>query len=122
MKRWFGVSSFILLLAFWVAPWRLLVHAQAVHSVTLSWTASTSVGVTYNVYRSVTSGVYVNPLNSTAVNSLTYIDTAGLVEGQKYFYVVRSKSTVESANSNEVFAVIPVTAPNPPTGVQVVVN
>jgi hypothetical protein len=76
MKRSVGISSFVLLLAFWVAPWRLLVpavHAQNVkfpvnmalappvpipqgacvsqapagqHGITICWTASVSVTVT----------------------------------------------------------------------------
>jgi hypothetical protein len=80
----------------------------ATHSVTLTWTASTSVVNGYNVYRSSISGGPYTKLNSTLITATTYDDTS-VQAGQTYFYVVTSvdSSNVESANSTEVSATIP---------------
>jgi hypothetical protein len=78
------------------------------HSVTLTWTASTSTVSGYNVYRSTVSGGPYTKLNSTLIGATTYGDTT-VQSGQTYFYVVTSvdSSAVESANSTEVSATIP---------------
>src|SRR4029077_137241 len=78
------------------------------HSVTLTWTASTSTVTGYNVYRSSVSGGPYTKLNSTAIAATTYVDTT-VQSGQTYFYVVTSvdSSNVESADSAEVSATIP---------------
>jgi hypothetical protein len=82
---------------------------QAVtHSVTLSWTASTSAVTGYNVYRSSTSGGPYTKMNSTIIAATTYVDST-VISGQTYSYVVTAvdSSNVESANSAEVSAVVP---------------
>jgi len=78
------------------------------HSVHLSWTASTSTVVGYNIYRSTVSGGPYTIQNSTVDTILSYSDTT-VQSGQQYFYVTRSidSSSTESANSNEVPATIP---------------
>jgi hypothetical protein len=78
------------------------------HSVTLTWTASTSTVAGYNVYRSTVSGGPYTKVNSTLLAATTYVDTT-VQSGQTYFYVVTSvdSSAVESANSTEVSATIP---------------
>jgi fibronectin type 3 domain-containing protein len=78
------------------------------HSVTLTWTASTSTVSGYNVYRSTVSGGPYSKLNSTPIAATTYMDTA-VQSGQTYFYVVTSvdSSSVESADSTEVSATVP---------------
>jgi hypothetical protein len=77
------------------------------HSVTLSWTPSTSQVTGYNIYRGiVTGGPYAKV--STAIDpDASYMD-AGLASGS-YFYVVTSvdQNGVESGYSNEVAVVIP---------------
>jgi hypothetical protein len=101
--------------------------ATTPHVATLTWTASTTSGVGYNVYRSTTTGAEAPPaLNGTtpvAVScsgaTCTYADSANLVEGTTYFWVVRavvtnSGGTTESVNSNEVSATVPTTPPAPP--------
>ena len=79
------------------------------HSVDLSWVASTSVVVGYNVYRGVQSGGPYTKLNSTPI-ALTNDTDSTVQSGQTYFYLVTAvdSSNVESAYSNEVSAVIPV--------------
>jgi hypothetical protein len=80
--------------------------AAAQHSVALSWTASTSSVVGYNVYRSTTGGSYskISALNA----SVSYTDHS-VQNGQTYTYVTTAVdgSGKESANSNQVMAVIP---------------
>jgi hypothetical protein len=85
---------------------------QAVaHSVSLSWTASTSTVVGYNVYRSaVSGGPYTLITTSSPTPGTTYTDT-GVQAGMTYFYVVTAVDSNgnESAFSNEA----PVTVPTP---------
>jgi hypothetical protein len=77
------------------------------HSVVLNWAASTTPSVTYNVYRSGTSGVYSAPLASS-ISTTSYTDNA-VQSGQTYYYVVTAvNSGGESARSNESPAAIPV--------------
>jgi len=94
---------------------------SAGHSVTLNWAASTTTGVTYNVYRATTSGGPFSQINPSPVTALTFVDSQ-VTNGTTYFYVVRSfDGTTESVNSNQVSAVIP-TAPAPPTNLTVTVK
>ena len=86
---------------FWCNGWSTdLKRVARPHSVSLSWTASTSSNVKgYNVYRGTTSGDYT-VINSSIVAGTTYTD--GTVEaGKTYFYVARAVDTnnVESAYS-----------------------
>jgi hypothetical protein len=80
----------------------------ASHSVTLTWTASTSTVSGYNVYRSTVSGGPYTKMNSSLIASATYVDN-GVTAGQTYYYVVTSvdSNSVESANSAEVSALVP---------------
>jgi len=82
-----------------------------VHSVTLSWTASTTSGVdSYNVYRTVyankSCGSFSN-IASTASSVTEYTDNS-VTDGTTYCYTTTSvDSNGESAYSNIVQAVIP---------------
>jgi hypothetical protein len=78
------------------------------HSVTLTWSASTSSVVGYFVYRSTTSGSGYQRLTASAINALTYEDTS-VQSGVTYFYVTTSVNSAgdESDNSNEVNVTIP---------------
>lgn len=78
------------------------------HTVALSWVASTSAVVGYNVYRSTVSGSGYSKINSALIPSLTFTDTA-VSSGATYFYVATAVDTNgnESINSNETSAVIP---------------
>ena len=95
--------------------------AQTTHSVSLNWGASSTPSVTYNVYRSTTSGSGYSQINVSPVTGLTFTDSQ-VSNGATYFYVVRSfDGTSESANSNEAKAVIP-QAPQPPGTLTVTVK
>jgi len=76
------------------------------HSVNLSWKASPSAVVGYNVYRRGTAGVV--KLNSEPVTSTSYVDRTVQV-GQTYFYVTKAVNArgTESTASNEIRADIP---------------
>ncbi len=74
----------------------------------LAWAAASSrcgAGVTYNVYRSTTSGFVPSGANqiATGVSGTTYTDSApALVNGQLFYYVVRAVDTLnamEDANT-----------------------
>ncbi|MGH9646066.1 MAG: DUF1573 domain-containing protein, partial [Bryobacteraceae bacterium] len=83
--------------------------AQA-HSVSLSWTPSTSSVTGYNVYSSrVSGGPYVK-LNAAPMGGTSFTDTT-VQPGQTYYYVTTavgsSGGTSESGFSAEVSAVIP---------------
>ena len=85
--------------------------------VCLFWTASTSTGVTYNVYRATTSGSenYASPLNAAAIAGTFYYDTTDAI-GTTYYYTIAAVGTggVLSTPTSEVSVQVPV-PPNPAT-------
>jgi hypothetical protein len=79
------------------------------HSVTLTWTASTSANIAgYNIYRSSVSGGPYTKINSTPIAALTFLDT-GVQAGQPYDYVVTAVDTSgnESVYSTEATTTVP---------------
>jgi fibronectin type 3 domain-containing protein len=78
------------------------------HSVTLTWTASGSSGVTgYNVFRSQTSGGPYTQLNSSQITGTSYVDTS-VTAGQTYYYVATAVSSGgQSSYSNQASATVP---------------
>ena len=85
---------------------------SGLHTVSLSWAASTTSGVTYNVYRATTSGGYNYnaPLNSAPISGTSFSDCT-VTLGQVYYYVIRSVdgSGNQSANSTESTVSVPST-------------
>jgi hypothetical protein len=78
------------------------------HSVNLSWDASSSRVIGYNVYRgSVSGGPYIQ-INPTVDPSTTYTDTT-VVGGNTYYYVSTALDSkgMESGFSNQVKAAVP---------------
>lgn len=78
------------------------------HTVTLSWKASTSTVMGYNVYRGTKAGGPYSVITSSPVASTSYVDSA--VQGSTtYYYVVTSvnNSGQESTDSNQVSAAVP---------------
>lgn len=98
------------------------------HSVTLTWTWAQGKGgaaTGFNVKRSDVSGGPYTKINADPIapDTLTYVDTAGLVEGTKYFYVVTATGPGgESAPSNEAGGTIPFSVPQPPATLDLVVK
>jgi Abnormal spindle-like microcephaly-assoc'd, ASPM-SPD-2-Hydin len=78
------------------------------HSVDLSWIASTSVVVGYNVYRGTQSGGPYTKVNSTVQPTTSFTDGT-VAAGTTYYYVTTAvdSQSAESNYSNEVQAVIP---------------
>ena len=81
---------------------------QSQHNVALSWDASTSQVVGYNVYRGIASGGPYTKLNASVDASTAYTDNS-VQNGQTYYYVTTAVDSrnVESAYSNQVSASIP---------------
>jgi hypothetical protein len=78
------------------------------HTVSLSWTASTSVVVGYNVYRSTTNGTGYTKLNGSLVSAVNYTDST-VANGITYYYVTTAVDSTgaESNDSNQAVAIIP---------------
>jgi hypothetical protein len=80
----------------------------SIHSIDLSWTASTSTVVGYNVFSASQTGGPYTRINSCPM-SVTNFSSANAVSGQSYFFVTTAvdASGAESANSNEAITIIP---------------
>lgn len=78
------------------------------HTVHLTWGASSSAVIGYNVYRRLASVTSYAPLSSTPINALSYDDST-VALGATYDYVVTAVDAagVESVYSNPATAVIP---------------
>lgn len=79
------------------------------HSVALSWNASTSTVVGYNLYRGTQSGgPYSTKLNAALIANTNYTDS-NVQSGATYYYVATSvdSNNIESAYSGEAMAAIP---------------
>jgi hypothetical protein len=104
----------------------------AQHSVSLSFTASVTAGVTrYNLYRAVCTGTvtggtcsaegpFTNIGNTTTTN---FVDSTVVAGGLYSYYVTAVCPTAcnptESVGSNHVAAVVPKDPPAPPTGLSI---
>ena len=89
MKKYLGLALLLTLcLALVLWPSR----GATVHNVGLTWGASTTTGVNYNVYRGTISGGPYTKLNTTPLTGLAFSDTTG-TGGTKYFYVETSICT-----------------------------
>jgi hypothetical protein len=78
------------------------------HTVSLTWTPSTSTVAGYNVYRGTQSGGPYTKVNTTLRTSTNYADSA-VQSGSTYFYVATAvdSNSSESAFSGEAVAVVP---------------
>ncbi|HVZ19096.1 MAG TPA: hypothetical protein VG897_18405 [Terriglobales bacterium] len=85
------------------------------HSVLLNWGASSTSGVSYNVYRSTSSSVFSTTatpsttykITSIPVGGLSYIDGT-VFAGQTYYYAITAvNSSGESYASNTATAAVP---------------
>lgn len=90
------------------------------HQVILTWNASTTTGVTYNVYRGATAGVCNGTPTpyATGITATTFTDSTGLSDGQTLFYNVSAvKNGGESTCDGEIQVQIPL-LPTPPASLQ----
>jgi len=89
------------------------ITGTASHDVILSWTASLTPGVSYDVYRGPSLGNETStPQNSTPISGLTYVDT-NVVAGASYCYYVTAITSggIQSVPSNEACTPTPVPPP-----------
>jgi hypothetical protein len=82
--------------------------AAVQHSVSLSWTASTSTVVGYNIYRGSQNGGPYTAISTGNGAGTTYTDST-VRAGQTYYYVVTDVDSAgnESVYSNQAQAVVP---------------
>lgn len=98
-----GVNTGYQLKGTWIVP-----QTSVNHEATLSWNASTTPAVKYNVYRGTKTGGPYSKINPSAVNATTYADPS-VAAGQIYYYVVTAvdSNNIESAYSNQAIATVP---------------
>ena len=97
--------KFLKILLIWAALGSLqFLGAQTAHSVTLTWApnASGATVSTYNLLRGTVSGAEsATPIGmvtaSACITSCSYVDSAGLVEGQMYWYEITATVPMERA-------------------------
>ena len=82
--------------------------APVIHSVSLSWTPSSSTYAGFNVYRGSISGGPYTKIDTSLVITCSFTDS-GVSSGQTYYYVTTELDSIgnESGYSNEVQAVVP---------------
>lgn len=104
----------------------LLAAASAMaapHSVVLNWTASTDIGIAYNMYRlngSCPTGAPsgFTKINTASITGTTFTDS-GMAPGSYCYYMTATLNGAESVPSNTAAAVI---LPAAPTGLQATVT
>jgi len=108
------LKLFTLVFLMVLVPFCNVAHAQA-HSASLTWTASTDSGVSYNVYRlsgacpsTATSGFA--KINAALVTATTYADST-VAPGTYCYYATAVLNGAESIPSNLASAVILPAAP-----------
>jgi hypothetical protein len=90
------------------SPATVTLTGTGTHSVVLTWNASPTGGVTYNIFRGTTSGGEgTTPINPSAVSLLTYTDTNVTPGANYYYYVEAVDAGGSSVPSNEASAAIP---------------
>ena len=82
--------------------------------VLLTWTASTTSGVSYNIYRGTTSGGPYTPVNTSAITATNYVDTTAAVSTTYYYVATAVLGSQESAYSNQASITTPATFPANP--------
>jgi hypothetical protein len=88
------------------APSNLAAAAVSTSQINLSWTASATPGVTYNVYASATSGFTPTPANRIAsgVAATSYAHTGLPSATTRYYLVTAQNANGESPASNQASA------------------
>jgi large repetitive protein len=87
----------------------VMVNPPIQHTVDLSWTASTSPVLGYNVYRGMTAGGPYALINVAGVVASTLYTDSAVPSGLTYFYVTTAvdNTGMESVYSNEAGVTIP---------------
>jgi len=90
------------------SPATISLSGTGMHSVVLTWSASPTGGVTYNVFRGTSPGSEgTTPINTAPITALTFTDT-NVTPGTTYYYTVEAVDAGGSSDpSNEASAAIP---------------
>jgi hypothetical protein len=119
VRKLWAIPMVILMASLSINAQTLKVTKATAHSVTLSWTASTTAGVTYNVYRgAAAAGPFAVISTATSPGSTTTYTDSSVTPGATYFYQVTSacgptacgpnfQPNSESVPSNQINTVIP---------------
>jgi hypothetical protein len=119
-KTWIllGLASICLLALLLTVEWVRAIHGQSGllrshasanrHKVLLSWGASSSPGVKYNVWRSTASEIRFVKINPAPIQGLSYTDDT-VQNGVTYIYVARAADALgnESPDSPRFTIAIP---------------
>jgi Malectin domain/MBG domain (YGX type) len=106
-----------------VAPSALSASSVSDSEIDLGWSASSTSGVVYELFRSTTPGFQPSPTNLVTTTSMTSFADTGLAASTTYYYIVEANdSIISSLPSNQASAATesaptpPPTAPTAPTG------
>ncbi len=90
------------------SPTTIALSGTGKHYAVLTWAASPTSGVTYNVFRGTSSGGEgTTPINSSPITALMYTDT-NVTPGTNYYYTIKDvNSGGSSPPSNEAVANVP---------------
>ena len=90
------------------SPVTVSLSGTGMHSVVLTWNASPTGGVSYNIFRGTSAGAEsTTPINTSSITSLTFTDTS-IAPGSTYYYTVEAVDSAGSSTpSNEASARIP---------------
>jgi len=96
-------------------PSNLAAIAASSSSINLTWTASPTAGVTYNIFRSTTSGFTPSGSNQVAsgVTGTSFTDT-GLASSTTYFYLVEASNAGGASPASNQASATTQTGPPPP--------
>jgi endoglucanase Acf2 len=94
------------------APTNVTAMAKSSSEIDLTWMASTTTGVTYNVYRSTTAGFTPGAGNLIGNVSTTAFADMGLTPATNYYYIVAATSTNGTSPAPQAMAM---TQANPTT-------
>jgi fibronectin type 3 domain-containing protein len=87
-----------------------LVATSSSGSVSLSWQAASGLGsITYNIYRSTTSGSGYTSIASN-LSAISYTDSS-VTNGTSYFYIVKASNAAGLGSSSSEVAITPLSAP-----------
>lgn len=103
--------------------WQVNVQAQTQtpqHGVTLTWNASVTPNVCYNVYRTPTAGGSYTKLNSAPVCVLTYFDPTGNLNGATMFYNVSAVDSMGVEKLDGEVSAVTISDPKAVTGLAAV--
>ena len=90
------------------SPTTITLSGTGTHWIELTWHASATNGVMYNVFRGTSpGGENATPLNSSPISGTTYMDTT-VTPGQNYYYTVEAVDPGgSSAPTNETQGDVP---------------